>query len=236
LLPTAAARAADGDLLTVKGQPNQQYFLIGAGDGAAKGKPRGLLIVMPGGDGSAEFHGFVASIREALPDDYLVAQLVAVRSTEPDQKVWPTEKMKDRKQTFSTQAFITNVVNEVKAKHKVDEARVFALGWSSSGNATYASLLTPDSPVKGAMIAMSVFHPQVLPPLTGAKGKPFVIMHSGEDKMIPIRIAETAEKRLKEAGAQVQMVRMSGGHGWQDDPLGRIRSAVEWLQRQKETK
>ena len=234
LLAPAASRAADDDLLTVKGQPKQQYYLIGAG-AAPKDKPRGLLVVMPGGDGSKEFHGFVASIQEALPAGYLVAQLVAVPSDDPDQVVWPLEKLKHKKQSFPTQQFIENVVKEVKAKHKVDDRRVFTLGWSSSGNAAYASVLTPNSPVKGAIVAMSVFHPQSLPPLTGAKGKRFVILHSPGDH-IPIRFAQAAQKALKGAGAEVRYVQMSGAHGWHDDPLGRIRSAVEWLEQAPDKK
>ena len=59
LAPTT--RAGDDDLVPVKGQPQQKYYLIGAG-GADKDKPLGLLLVMPGGDGSAEFHNFVKSI------------------------------------------------------------------------------------------------------------------------------------------------------------------------------
>ena len=226
----ADVRGGDDDLLTVKGQPKQQYYLIGA-DAAPKDEPCGLLLVLPGGDGSKEFHPFVTSIQQALPEGYFVAQLVAVPSDDPNQVVWPLEKLKHRKQAFTTQQFIENVVKEVKAKHKLDDAKVFALGWSSSGNATYASVLTPRSPVKGAVVAMSVFQPQNLPPLAGAKGKRVAILHADGDKLIPIRIAEGAEKRLKESGAEVQFVRMQGGHGWQDEPTGRIRAAVEWLER-----
>ena len=77
---------------------------------------------------------------------------------------------------------------------------------------------------------MSVFQPGVLPDLAGAKGGRIAILHATGDKLIPIRIAQTAEKRLKASGAEVQFVEMAGGHGWQDDPLGRISAAVEWLQ------
>ena len=228
LAPTA--RAGDDDLVAVKGQPQQKYYLIGAGAAAARDKPPGLLLVLPGGDGGADFHTFVTSIHGALPDGYLVAQLVAVASEDERQVVWPTEKLKDQKQTFSTQQFVENVVKEVKAKHKLDEDRVFTLGWSSSGSAAYSSVLTPKSPAKGAIVAMSVFQPGVLPDLAGAKGKRVVILHAKGDKLIPIRIAQMAEKRLKAAGAEVQFVEMAGGHGWHDDPLGRIGGAVEWLQ------
>ena len=224
-----AARAGDDDLLTVTGQPKQQYYLIGA-DAAPKDKPGGVVVVMPGGDGSKEFHPFVTSIQQALPEGYLVAQLVAVGSDDPKQVVWPTDKLKHKKQNFSTQQFIANVVKEVQAKHKVDGARVFALAWSSSGSAAYASVLTPNSPVKGAAVAMSVFHPQNLPALAGAKGKRFVILHAPGDKVVPVRFAKEAEKQLKASGAEVHYAEIEGGHGWQDDPLGRIGSAVEWLE------
>ena len=226
----STARAGDDDLLTVKRQPQEKYYLIGAAPDAVTDKPPGLLLVMPGGDGSAEFHAFVTSIHGALPDGYLVVQLVAVESKDEKQVVWPTEKLKDKKQTFPTQQFIENVVKEVMAKHKLDENRIFTLGWSSSGSAAYGSVLTPKSPVKGAVVAMSVFQPGVLPDLAGAKGKRVVILHAAGDKLIPVRIAQMAENRLKTAGAEVQFVEMAGGHGWEDDPLGRITSAVEWLQ------
>ena len=228
-----AVRAGDDDLLTVKGQPKQQYFLIGAGAAKAGGdaKPRGLLVVMPGGDGSKEFHAFVTSIQqEALPDGYLVAQLVAVPA-KVNPVVWPTEKLPQKKQAFTTEQFIENVVREVKARHKVDDARVFALGWSSSGGAAYGITLKPGSPVRGAAVAMSVFKSKELPPLSGAKGRRFAILHSEDDRMTPIRMARDAEKRLAEAGGEVKFIEMSGGHGWQDDPFGRIREAVEWLER-----
>jgi predicted esterase len=231
----ASARAGDDDLLTVKGQPQQKYYLIGAeadaGDEKDRVKARGLLVVLPGGDGSEQFHPFVTNIQKnALPDGYLLAQLIAVQA-KPNPIVWPTEKLRHRKQAFTTEQFIENVVREVKAKHKVDDARVFVLAWSSSGSPAYAITLKPNSPVRGAAVAMSVFKPGDLPPLAGAKGKRFAILHSEEDKVTPIRMARDAEKRLAEAGAEVKFIEMAGGHGWQDDPFGRIREAVEFLEK-----
>jgi pimeloyl-ACP methyl ester carboxylesterase len=42
---------------------------------------------------------------------------------------------------------------------KVDRRRVILVGWSSGGPACYAMALRWDSPVTGAFIAMSIFHP-----------------------------------------------------------------------------
>ena len=64
--------------LRAGGNENMRYFLMGP---KAKAPASGyaLLVVMPGGGGGADFQGFVENIlTEALPDQYLVAQLVAV--------------------------------------------------------------------------------------------------------------------------------------------------------------
>src|SRR5688500_12062758 len=106
--------------LTVADEPKQRYFLIGDTKKVPDNGFR-LLLVLPGGDGSADFHPFVKRIsKNALPDGYLVVQLVAVPSKNPRQIVWPTVKTKDAKQTFTTESFIANVVSAIKAKHKID--------------------------------------------------------------------------------------------------------------------
>src|SRR5687767_14148171 len=111
--------------LTVADEPKQRYFLIGDTKKVPDNGFR-LLLVLPGGDGSADFHPFVKRIsKNALPDGYLMAQLVAVPSKNRNQIVWPTAKLADKKQTFTTESFITDVVAEVIAKHKVDAERVF---------------------------------------------------------------------------------------------------------------
>src|SRR5687767_2814483 len=133
--------------LTVADEPKQRYFLIGDTKKAPE-EGFGLLLVLPGGDGSADFHPFVKRIyKNALPKGYLVAQLVAVPSKNPRQIVWPTVKTKDAKQTFTTESFIANVVSEIKAKHKIDAARVFTLSWSSGGPAAYAASISKDTPI-----------------------------------------------------------------------------------------
>src|SRR5687768_3951868 len=78
--PAADVADVPAEDLRAGGEEDRRYFLIGAEKGA---KPPdggyGLLLVLPGGDGVAGFHAFVKRIyKHALPDGYLVAQLVAV--------------------------------------------------------------------------------------------------------------------------------------------------------------
>lgn len=80
--------------LKAGGDEHKEYFLIG--DPSKDRMPKsgfGLLVVLPGGDGSADFHPFVKRIfKFALPDEYLVAQPVAVKWTDSQRIVWPTKK------------------------------------------------------------------------------------------------------------------------------------------------
>jgi predicted esterase len=211
---------------------NKRYFLIGPREKEktpAKGHP--LLVVLPGQDGSDGFMPFVKRIhKNALGKEWLVAELVAVK-WKPDQKtIWPTERKKVAKQEFSTEAFIEAVIGDVSKTKKVDPARVYALGWSSSGPALYAHSLAKTKSVVGWYIAMSVFLPDDLPSLAGAKGLPYFLDHSPEDETCLFSDAEKAKESLEKAGARVKLVTYKGGHGWHDNPYKRMIGGIAWLE------
>ena len=52
--------------------------------------------------------------------------------------------------------------------------------------AVYAAALRPRTPITGAFVAMSVYKPAEYPPVANAKGRPFYILHSPQDAMIPM--------------------------------------------------
>lgn len=124
---------------------------------------------------------------------------------------------------------MADVVADVGKRAKIDPKRVYAMGWSSSGPALYASAATKGSPVAGYFVAMSVFKPDQLPEPAAMKPKRFYLLHSPEDRACPIRMARQAEAKLGEVGAEVKFVEYAGGHGWRGDPFGMIRAGVEWL-------
>ncbi|MGQ0613881.1 MAG: alpha/beta hydrolase [Planctomycetaceae bacterium] len=221
--PSTERRAADN--------ARQRYFLIGPEEGvAAPKKGFGLLVVLPGGDGSAEFAPFVKRIvEETLDKEWIAAQPVAVRWTEEQQIVWPTAKVRAEKMEFTTEEFVEAVIADVKALHAVDASRLFLLAWSSSGPAAYSLSLLPKKSPTGFYIAMSVFRPDTLPDLDEAKGEAYFIDHSPDDRVCPFSMAQDAEKRLAKKGAKVKLVTYAGGHGWQGDLYGRLRQGWSWL-------
>jgi predicted esterase len=208
----------------------KRYFLIGPPK-----EGNGLIVVLPGGSGSADFHPFVKRIyKHAIPEGYLVAQPVAVMWTEKQKIVWPTEKNHVEGMKFSTEEFVDAVIKDVAGRHKLDPERIFTLAWSSSGPAAYAISLT-NPKVTGSFIAMSVFKPDLLPPLEKGKGRGYFLYHSPDDRVCPFRMAQQAVKDLEKSGATVKLATYEGGHGWRAGLYDHIREGVQWLEKNHAT-
>jgi predicted esterase len=222
-VPTRDLRAAKHE--------KKRYFLIGPKEGE-KGPAGGyrVLLVMPGGDGGADFRPFVTRIREnALSKDWVVAQMVSVKWKDDQKVVWPTQGNPVDGMEFTTEEFAKDVVKDVARLHPVDAKRVYSLSWSSSGPAAYALALAEKTPVRGSYVAMSVYKPDLLPPIAKAKGHRFFIDHSKEDRVCPFAMAEKARDDLEKAGAKVRFSTYDGGHGWHGDLFGRLREGIGWL-------
>jgi predicted esterase len=193
------------------------------------------MIVLPGGDGSADFQPFVRRMhKNALNDRWLIAQAVAPKWDQKQikQVVWPTAGLRYPSARFTTEDFIRDIVADVRARVKINPRRVILLGWSSGGPPCYATAMRQDSPVTGAFVAMSVFQPGQLPARENAKGKAFFLLHSPQDPLTPIEQAEAAENALQAAGAKVRLRRYEGGHGWHGDVWATIRDGLGWLEQQ----
>jgi predicted esterase len=144
--------------------------------------------------------------------------------------VWPTKLNPWPKMDFSCEELFAVVVEDVGKQRKLDPRYLFTLAWSSGGTLAYTLGLQDDTPVTGTFVAMSVFKPELLPSLKGAKGANFWLLHSPDD-FIPFSMAESARDSLEKKGAKVQLTSYAGGHGWQGDVYGMIRDGVGWLER-----
>ncbi|MCH8923743.1 MAG: AAA family ATPase [Planctomycetes bacterium] len=220
--------------LRAGGDPKKRYFLIGEAD--KEGAPEDgykLLFVLPGGDGSADFHPFVQRIyKNVLSEDWLIAEPVAPEwdKRQFERITWPTAKSRYPAAKFTTEAFIAAILKDVRSKVKLDSRAIFMLGWSSGGPPVYATTLTKKSPIVGAFVAMSIFVPSKMPKLEGGKDKAFYLLQSPDDQVTKILFAERAEKSLQAAGAKVKLERYPGGHGWQGNVFGMLRDGIGWLE------
>jgi len=210
--------------VTTAAGASAEYLLIPPSAGIkapAAGFP--LLLVLAGGDGSAEFFPFVSGIQgHALDGRFVVAQLIA-----PSQIVWPTRSKATA--AYSSEEAIAAVIADVSKRHTINASQVHALAWSSGGPAAYAALLQDDSPLAGAFIVMSVFKPDQLPPVKNAAKRRIYLLHSPEDGVCPYWMARNAKEQFASAGSSVTLVEYAGGHGWHGPVFDQIRTGVAWL-------
>ncbi len=226
--PVAAAEVTS-EKIAIGGDSMQRYFLIRPDtERASRGESK-LLLVMPGGSGSADFHPFVKNMaRVALGGEFLVAQLVSPSWADDQKIIWPTEKSGTPGMEFTTEEFLEAVIRDVRSRQEIDVSQIYSLSWSSGGPAAYAASLRSDE-IAGAFIAMSVFKPERLPDLSGAAGHRYYLFHSKEDSVCPYPMAEHAAKALAEHGADVKLETYEGGHGWHGDIFGSIKEGIKWL-------
>jgi len=209
-----------------------KYYLIGSTEKLKTPKDGyKLLAVLPGGDGSVDFQPFIKNIyKQVLGDDYLVLQLVAPK-WKTTSNTWPLLKDKVPGKKMPVETFVLKAIEATKKRARINDQHVYTLSWSSGGPAAYAASVMKDTPITGSFVAMSVFHPDRMASLKAAKGKRYYILHSQDDQVCPYHLAKRAQEALQEAGATVEFVEYSGGHGWQGDVFGNMTAGMEWLEK-----
>lgn len=233
--PGAAAPKSRAVERTLEALPKSRFFVIPPREpeaGAAKAAmdaPEGLLVVLPGGDASAEFLPFVENGIHAQLPDFCCAMVTAPKWKDDQKIVWPTAKSRTPGMEYTTEEYVRAVVADVKKARRIDEKRVLLLVWSSSGPAAYATLLGGDSPFTGAYVAMSIWPAPAAADLARAKGRRIVLDQSPEDTTTVFAHARKAHAALTKAGAVVRLSTYAGGHGWNDAPLPRLRKGLLWL-------
>lgn len=218
---------------TVSTNANQKYFLIEHKSTADPRKPRGLILILPGGPGSADFLPFCANVLTlyGISDDFVAAELVAPQWRKDENRVvWPSNAFPEPQAKFTSEQFVDEVTRDICKVRNIDERYIFTLGWSSSGHVLY-SLSISNPKIRGSIIAMSRFFPQRLGKLDEARGKNYFLYHSPEDQICPFSEAQLAEKTLAEHGAKVKLVSYKGGHGWVPNTYycDHIKEGIEWL-------
>ncbi len=213
-----------------------RYLLIGAPTNTAMPAGGfGLVLILPGGDGSRSFLPFCKEMRRwGLPEDFIAAELIAPIWSTNQQIVWPTRLLPENDMAHSTEEFIEAVIDDVGKLQNINARHVFTLSWSSGGPAAYTAALC-SSRITGSFVAMSVFRPEWMPSLTNANGKAFYLYHSPDDQVCPFSLAQLAQRRLTENGACIKMETYPKGHGWQPFTFyfDSVRRGIEWLRSQQ---
>jgi len=187
----AIANSSPGEITserqTVAGEEKQEYFLIHDAEAKPPRSGAKLLLVMPGGDGSANFNPFITNMaKHAIGDGYVVAQLISVKWTPMQGIIWPTDGSNVEDMQFTTEEFLEAVIGDLEKSQKIkfDPEHIYTLSWSSSGPAAYVASLSVER-IKGSFVAMSVFKERAMKRIKRANGHRYYIYHSPDDKVCP---------------------------------------------------
>ncbi|MCC7066162.1 MAG: carbohydrate binding domain-containing protein [Planctomycetes bacterium] len=223
----SASRAVEHAVPTL---PQSCYFVIPAREKLPEGKAYSLLVVLPGGTGTRDFLPFVENgILGEAPADCVGVLVTAVKWQEDQRIVWPTAASKVAGMQYTTEDYVRAVVAAVEKELPIDPKRRAVLAWSSSGPGVYPLLVAKDGPFSHAYVAMSIWPGKVLGDLAAVKGRRIQLDQSPDDKVTQFSHAQKAYEALTKAGALVQVASYTGGHGWLDAPLPRLRKGLEWL-------
>lgn len=223
-----AAQAENREQRTFLEMPESPYFVLPPRKDPSAGKPARLLVVVPGGTGSADFWPWVRdSLAAQVPAECAVAMVTAARWRDDQQIVWPTTQHPVDGMKYPTEKVVRAVVRQVAREFAVGPGDVAVLAWSSGGAAMHPLLAAADGPFARGYVAMSVF-PEGLD-LAAVAARRYVLDQSPEDQTTLFQHVRTAHAALTKAGAQVLVTTYRGGHGWHDDPLPRLKKNLAWL-------
>jgi predicted esterase len=219
---------------TAAKNPMMKYFALKPARMPA-GQAVPLLLVLPGGHGQAvEFLPFARRLFAEAGREYVFAVLSAPvwEPDNPDRIVWPKKQDRIAQARFTTETFVKAVYEELTRDGPADPKQAFVFGWSSGGPAVYSTALSTDMPAfAGYYILASVFRPETLPPLEGARNKRFYLQQGTADRVTAFHWAQAAKQKLAANGARVNLESFDGGHGFaMPDVYRSFRRALRWLE------
>lgn len=230
--------------LRAEGDHDKRYLLLGtglqsatpSGQIATTTPPPGgfkLLLVLPGGDGSADYNAFVRRVaKRVLGSDYVVAQPVAKAwsAQQSKQIVWPTRTHPWPGMRWTTEDFAAAVIRDTARRLPINPSQVYVLGWASGGPAAYAIAADKQVPVRGAFLALSVYPRNDVSDVSGTKNRRIFLLHPTQAPVAPLADARRAAAELNAAGAVAELVPYAGGYGLPRGLYDHLNRGVRFLE------
>ena len=123
-------------------------------------------------------------------------------------------------------AELARFIDAAAAEHSLDRSRVYAVGYSNGANVATSLMLTQPAAFAGAVLyrAMMPFQPEgAVPSLLGVGA---LLLSGRADPIVPADQVERLAAMLRDAGAEVRLDWLPGGHQLGSADVSRTR---EWL-------
>ncbi len=191
--------------------------------------PAPLLIVLHGfGQVAAEFIKIFAPL---VQSGILVAAPQAPHQfykSLADRSVgfsWLTRYERDQSiQDFA--AYMKNFYTLLQREYRVDEQRVFVLGFSQGVSMAYRTWAQSAAPLSGVVACGGDLPPDIgerlheLPPLR------VLLVHGRNDQIVPLRKAHEAQSQLSAAGFPVELFEFDGEHFIPTETMAQIAKFI----------
>ena len=168
------------------------------------------------------------------PDDLLWISPRAPLVLGPDSYEWFRVKVIGRpepQQVLSALETIDHFIDEVLSGYPVDPQKLFLLGFSQGSLLSMCYTLSRPSRIVG-VIAQSGYIPNGVDldiNEAGVKGKPFILTHGEQDRLIPVDWAHASRDRLEKLGVDLSYNEFQMGHSVSMESLSVIST---WLKKQ----
>ena len=120
---------------------------------------------------------------------------------------------------------LVRFVDQAVGAYRLDAGRIVAVGYSNGANIAASMLLLHPQTLSAAALlhAMPPFEPESVPDLSG---KPILLTAGRHDSMVPGELSDKLAQMYSEAGAEVALEWMPGGHELTQQE---IKVAADWL-------
>jgi len=132
--------------------------------------------------------------------------------------------------------YVLDVLAAVKREHRVDERRVFLLGFSQGAGMAFTIGLKHPDLFRGVIPVGGWSDPGEHRPAAldrAARHGQFLVCHSPEDRVVPFSSCETAAKLLRDHDVPHRVLRYEGGHSM---PKGLVKRIVAWIEKPETAK
>jgi phospholipase/carboxylesterase len=137
----------------------------------------------------------------------------------------------DPEQVFSAIGTVDHFLDEILGTYPIDPQKVFLLGFSQGSLLSMCYTLTHPARIAG-VIAQSGYIPNGVDlkiDEVSIRGKPFILTHGQQDRLLPVEWARASRERLQALGVDLEYHEFQMGHSVSMESLEVID---KWLEKQ----
>lgn len=232
----AARAAASGERKVLKAEYLAEYRVVEP-DGEREPWDRvPLVVALHGyGDNAENFAGLFRKREIPQPFFFVVVETPYAFTAGPGGVgySWTLNGISigaDQRSVDLSEKLVLDVIREVKREYRVDERRVFLMGFSQGGGMAFRMGIRHPGLFAGVIPCGGWLDPgehSVAAMEKAAKATRFLVCHSPEDRMVPFESAEGAVREFERFDIPYRLIRYEGGHSL---PKGLMEQVAAWIE------